>query len=228
MVLLASRSALRSGARDITRRSRRSRCIRRSPTGSIETTSSSTIRLAPRAVPPATPSRSPPKAARPSVRAVVTARSNPVAQPRSAAECSTSVNMTTNSSRRAAPGVTATSLLSTANGGRWSNDRSPGSSPAATAASATAASNATNLVSRCGSPRSTSAASSISASPATDRPGRSPKAGPGTDNEGTTPSSRKRLSRSKTDLAVGQVRSELCARLTEEFAGEGAHGGLLR
>ena len=49
--------------------------------------------------------------------------------------------------------ATATSQTTTGNGGRWSNDPSPGSSPTATDASAIAASNATNSASLTESPR---------------------------------------------------------------------------
>src|SRR4051794_19228086 len=81
--------------------------------------------------------------------------------------CSTSASTTPNSSKPAERGAAATSPRTTANGGPWSNDPSPGSSPEAIGASATAASNATSSASPTGSPRSTSGASSTSASTTT-------------------------------------------------------------
>src|SRR5436305_7922919 len=78
---------------------------------------------------------------------------------------------TTNSSPPATPGTPVTSPTTTAVGDPWWNAPSPGWSPTTPAGSATEASPTTNSGSPCGSPPSTSDASSTSASTTTATPG---------------------------------------------------------
>src|SRR6266540_798538 len=134
-------------------------CRARSP----RTTSSSTSISAGSRAPPDTPRSSIVAARRSSVRAVAPARYGSAARPAAPDERSCCIPTRTSSSPRTNASAIPSSSPATDAGGPWSNDPSPGSSPTATAASATAASNATITGARYASPRSTFAASSTSA-----------------------------------------------------------------
>ncbi len=125
-----ARSASSSAADATTPRSKRSRCDARGP-GRVRPR-----RLhhrppapAPRPAPPAHRVPIAAKAAPPSGHAATAARCVNAAPPASPGAPCTSANTTQCSSEPAGHGPTATSSTTTANGGRWSNAPSPGSSP---------------------------------------------------------------------------------------------------